>query len=272
MSLTIPEGDESGIECTADEDSGEEQTRKIKSIKSYTPAEMPKDSGLHEELLNQGRIWEHPVYKCLFKEVPQRPDHLQCLPTRKLVWTESNGAKGTHDGSQEYHSQMKKLMQAVDMFGPFNMQAIPDDPFHVPSLAEMQNGYGERIPAYDIVAQYLPLRVHLTNGRKGTVTWVWHCQVVMGMAAVFWDGNGGPSHFRARVPQGPLLAKWEARSEDKNDGRRHVRVPFVCDDPEFSQTSKVHTEKLEIAGRSLEEAQRIQEHICIYRERERTHT
>ena len=264
MSLTIPEDDESGSECTADED----------SIKSYTPAEMAKDSGIHQDLLKQGRIWEHPVYKCLFKEVPERPGHLLCLPTRKFVWTESDGSKGTHDGSQEYHAQMKIMMLAVDMFGPFNMKAIPDDPYKVPSLAEMQKGYGERIPAYDIVAQYLPLRVHVTNGRKGTVTWVWHCQVVMGMAAVFWDGNGGPSHFRGGVPQGPLLAKWEARSEVKNDGHRHVRVPFVCDDPEFSQTSKVHTEKLEIAGRSLEEAQRIQEHICIYRERERerTHT
>ena len=61
-------------------------------------------------------------------------------------------------------------------------------------LEEMRVAYGVRLPAYDVVCQYLPLTIRLKSGAKGLRTNVWPARAVLGMAAVYWDGQGGPCH------------------------------------------------------------------------------
>ena len=239
----------------------------------YSPAKLAKDSTYHHGLVKQGKIWEHAVYKYLFHEVPGDTDQLLCLPTQRQVWKYSDGRNGAHDASEYFLAMMKKHMLAVDLFGGFDMTAIPEDPNRVPSLKQMRAGYGDKIPAYDTVNQYLPVNVRLTNCKAQSWVQVWPCRSVMGMAVVFWDGTGGPGHFRQPAPQGPLLANWALRSELSDDGHLCVRVPCVFTDPVFTNTSRVQTEKAKGTDRHAQEAEKIQEHICIYiyREREREH-
>ena len=57
-----------------------------------------------------------------------------------------------------------KLMTATDFFGRFAMDAVPRDALAVPSLAEIRFSYGEKMPAYGLVNQYLPVRARITRG------------------------------------------------------------------------------------------------------------
>ena len=221
--------------------------------------------------MKQGKIWLNPKYKCLFKEVPGEPGQLLCLPTLKKVWEESDGRNGGHDATGMFLAKMKQHMLAVDIFGRFDMTAVPKDPNRVPTLEEIQKGYGERVPAYDRVSSYLPVNVRLTNGKAQSWVTFWPCPCVMAMGVVFWDGTGGVGHFRQKTPQGPLEANWAKRSAD--DGHLCVRVPCVYEDPKFSSTSRVQAEKkVEGTGTYAQEAKKIQEHTHMHISRERENT
>ena len=96
---------------------------------------------------------------------------------------------------------------ASDFFGAFYLDRLPLAMEHVPTMEEVRIAYGARLPAYDVVSQYLPLNIRLKSGAKCFRTNVWPARAVLGMAAVYWDGNGGPSHFRGTRPHGHMLAK-----------------------------------------------------------------
>ena len=59
---------------------------------------------------------------------------------------------------------------ASDSFGPFYMDRMPQTMGRVPTMEEMRIGYGARLPAYDVVSQYLPLNIRLKSGKKGLRT------------------------------------------------------------------------------------------------------
>ena len=63
-----------------------------------------------------------------------------CLPTQRQVWKYSDGRNGAHDASEYFLAMMKKHMLAMDLFGVFDMTAVPENPICVPGLDQIRAG------------------------------------------------------------------------------------------------------------------------------------
>ena len=158
------------------------------------------------------------------------------MPANRHVYRQGGG----HDQSEGYFATMKKYTMASDFFGAFYLDRVPRTMGQVPTMEEMRIAYGSHIPAYDMVSQYLPLYIRLTAGAAKLRTIVWPACRVLGIAAVYWDGTGGPNHFRWTLPHGSMLAKWSFGEASEQS----VQVPAVYEDPVFSKSTRVTSENM----------------------------
>ena len=130
---------------------------------------------------------------------------------------------------------MKKHVMATNFCGAYFLDKIPKMVDSVPTIEELQKGYGANIPAYDFVSQYVPLDIRVKSGGKGTRNIYYPARRVLGLAAVYWNGAGGPQHFRDPKPHGSMVAKW-TRGPPSNAG---VYVDEVYQDPKFYKSTRV---------------------------------
>ena len=124
------------------------------------------------------------------------------------------------------------------MYGPFDMQMVPSTRDIIPTLDELRAGYGNVLPAYDIVTNRLPAGVRVRSGKKGTNDRDWYTCAVLALGAVYWDGMGGPNFFRQKITQGGMVANWALSDEET---LHSVPVTTVYEDPTFASTAKTKT-------------------------------
>ena len=225
---------------TVDEGSGSDSVSEDLDILRGNPAALAHDNSTYHLLVREQRLWNLEQYKHLYKNIPGEFGWLLCLPTGKRVWRAGGGPTG-HEISEAYYAIMKKFVMASDFFGAFYMDRMPQTMGRVPTMEEMRIAYGDRIPAYDLVSQYLPRGIRVKSGGAGLNTKVWPARAVLGMGAVYWNGIGGPTHFRGTRPHGNMPAQWSLG--DASD--MSVQVAEVYEDPEFSSKSRVVSENME---------------------------
>ena len=174
--------------------------------------------------------WKLDEYKHLFGDVYEN-GQLDGYKTRfkwtsNIIWRDDDTG---HSLTSRYLVAFRQAATATKFFGPFYMDCIPTDPMKVPTLKEIQRGYGSLMPAYDTVLQhYLPSRVCVKDGKKCPyLKWYPLCNCA-GMGAVFWDGSGGPKTFHKSKPLTPLLARWQILDEQLSLGVRGRLHPWTC--------------------------------------------
>ena len=111
-------------------------------------------------------------------------------------------------------------------------------------MDQMREAYGSRLPGNDIVNKYLPVRIRVPQGKAKMESVCYPARVVQGFAAVYWDGTGGPRHFRQPCPQGSLIAHWTSCSGSEGTDLS-VPVTDLYEDPVFYNTTKVSSEKFD---------------------------
>ena len=104
----------------------------------------------------------------------------------------------------------------------------------------MRMAFGDLLPAYDKIGEFLPLRLRMTNGKKQSWVQTFPLDCALGLAAVYWNAVGGPTHFRQSEPQGKLRANWVEISA--GEGGELSTSATVYEDPHFTNTSKVTVE------------------------------
>ena len=197
------------------------------------------------KLATTGQAWKVEEYSHLYQADPSDPDCITFLPTGKRIHRteQSQNSHHGHSLSGAYQSLAKVHFFASDLFGLFHLDRVPKNPAVVPSMSTIREAYGDRLPAYDTVGKCLPLSVHLKSGKKGTATQDFAAHRVFGMGVCYWDGSGGPGYFRDGTKvQGNLVANWTV-CRDGSD--QSVYIETVYEDPYFSSTTKVTTQKYE---------------------------
>ena len=204
-----------------------------------------KDNSKYHKLATSGQAWKVEEYSHLYQADPSDPDCITFLPTGKRIHRteQSQNSHHGHSSSGAYQSSAKVHFFASDLFGPFHLDQVPKNPAVVPSMSTIRQAYGDRLPAYDTVGNCLPLSVHLVSGKKATASQDFTAHKVFGMGVCYWDGSGGPGHFRDGTKvQGNLVANWTV-CRDGSD--QSVYIETVYEDPYFSSTTKVTTQKYE---------------------------
>jgi len=192
-----------------------------------------KDNSKYHKLATSGQAWTVEEYSHLYQADLSDPEWIIFLPTAKRIHRTEQSENGHygHSSSDAYQSLAKLHFLASDLFGPYFLDPVPKNPGVVPSMSTIREAYGDRLPAYDTVGKCLPLSVHLKSGKKGTATQDFMAHRIFGMGVCYWDGSGGPGHFRdgTRV-QGNLVANWTV-CKDGSD--QSVYIDDVYDNPYF---------------------------------------
>ena len=196
--------------------------------------------------------WQHPDYLHLFARDKNDPSRFRFKWTDKIIYEDGDDG---HSKTELFKNGFRMAAVATEFFGAFDMDRVPKNPRQVPTLEQMQSGYGKLLPAYDNVLQrYLPSKVCIKDGKKCPhMTWypLQHCG---GLGAVFWDGTKGPIIFHETQTQTPLVAKWQMQDEDVvwREGE-HVLAPMdVYEDPTWQNKTQVDTAKHLISEGKME--------------------
>ena len=189
--------------------------------------------------------WKLGKWNHLFGDVVEnglRDEHkVRFTWTKKTIWIDNDDG---HSKSSDYKIGFRCAATATNLFGPFDLDAIPQDATTVPTLQDMTPGYGSLMPAYDSVFSiYLPSRVCISDGKKCPCMKWYPLSTCAGLGAVFWDGSGGQKTFRASKPQTPVLAKWEIVDEHIAGSEGEIARMDVYEDPRWQSHTKIDTEK-----------------------------
>ena len=93
-------------------------------------------------------------------------------------------------------------------------------------------------PSYAAIFLFVPGLIALINGKKRCCKKHWLMNRILGFAAVYWNGQGGPRAFRRNKPHTQARAEWTYTSDIDASCIPNVDV---YEDPEFSETSRTQS-------------------------------
>ena len=115
------------------------------------------------------------------------------------------------------------------MFGIFDPRQVPMSASRVPTMAQIQAGYGAKMPSYETIVPLCCADISVANGKKGSCKTLWPAEKVYGLAAVWWNGSGGSRYFRfhengERRDQPHLKANWNWFPRDESDKAKTIKI------------------------------------------------
>ena len=89
----------------------------------------------------------------------------------------------------------------------------------------------------------MPGRVGNKDGKKQPHFKWWNLDSCFGLAAVFWNGDGGPKAFHSRHPNTSLKAVWKCTTGDVR-GDQGMLCMDACEDPYWQSNTKLQNDSV----------------------------